>query len=530
MRYYFLLFTCVPILFLQSCDSFIDNELSEAEKLMTASPDSSLSILERLKDNYSEMSEKEKALFGLLYFQALDKNTKELTPREMIDFSVEYYKNGNQKDRSATAYLYKSRMYKNRRDYTGAIQNLLRAADLAAAGNNSSLLGKIYFDLGHVSGYQEEINKALEYYEKAITHFEKTEETDNISKVYLMIGLIYQSEEDYDTAIEYETKALTMTSDSVVMGDVYNDLGTYHLQNDRFDSAVYYARKSLHYPYFDTNLGTRYYNLANVYFFSDENDSAVFYVNKALEGPIDIYFVNECYRMLTNIAFETGDKDDIAFYLKKYHESKDSIDLLERQPNIHVLEQLHASDTETVKIKDHRSKLVVAAVIIAIICCVVFAVLHKKGKRKQMQADSYKEELEKKHELFLLDLADELEQTKAKYADRRKKSNFEEREQIDKIVFNEVLHFDDEKVFTDKMNKVLNQLPDKLRSDYPDINYKEILWCCLFMLQLSTTEIALIMGYTQSSQYKFKQRLCKKLNFDSSKDLEQMLHEKINIS
>ena len=137
--------------------------------------------------------------------------------------------------------------------------------------------------------------------------------------------------------------------------------------------------------------------------------------------------------------------------------------------------------------------------------------------------------LDKKHELLLQNFLNEWKQIKIKYSTVRKKANFAEREQIDKKVYNEVFCFENEAIFTDKMNKALNHLPDKLKTDYPNITHKEIIWCCLFMLQIPTTDISLILDYKQSSLYKFKQRLGKKLGFSSLKDFEQMLQDKTDI-
>ncbi|MCD8176068.1 MAG: hypothetical protein LUE98_01010 [Tannerellaceae bacterium] len=128
----------------------------------------------------------------------------------------------------------------------------------------------------------------------------------------------------------------------------------------------------------------------------------------------------------------------------------------------------------------------------------------------------------------MLNLADELKHTKEKYALERAKSSFEQRQKIDRIVFDEVLHLQDEKAFITKMNHILNALPDKLKEKFPEITYKEIVFCCLLMLKLSSNEIAFILEYKQTSLYKFKQRLIKKLGFATSKEFEQMLYNKMN--
>lgn len=533
MRHLILTTICIPLFFLSGCGPSIGTELQEAERLMASSPDSSLLILQDMEKKYPEMRDEEKALFGLLYFQALDSKALELSPIEYIDFSIDYYSGNGPKNRLAYCYLYKSRIFRDKREYASAIQNLLNSKRFADPQKDNNLLGKVYFDLGRLSSFQGEYEKTLQHYGEAIEHYEKAGDTASISKIHIVTGWLHMAMENFDDAIQSSQKALEITTDSIIIGDALNDLGNAYFYKDEIDSALFYMQQSIHYPHFKTNESLRLYNLGNVYSYIKEYDSAAKYINKALQLPIDIYIEEECYRVMTRVAIAKDDKEKLTYYISRRTACQDSIRVLEQQPNIKLLEKMHYADIETADVKSQRLLLIFSIISLLLIACLIFLLFNKRNKKKQLSADikanTYRSELEKKQELLLLELADELEQTKAKYAETRKKANFEQREQIDKRIYNEVLHIDDEKTFTDKMNKILNHLPEKLRKCYPEITYKEILWCCLFMLDFSTADISLIMDYKQSSQYKFKQRLSKKLNLNNVKELEDMLHEKVNI-
>ncbi len=530
MRYFFFPAILFSTLFLFiACNSSVDEKLQLAEHHITNAPDSSLYILQQIRDDYPEMTDDEKALFGLLFFQSLDKNSKDLSPAEMIDYSIDYYTRSNQKQRLAYSYLYKTHLFKNIRDYKNALENLFKARDYAIAGNDHSLLGKIYFDFAQISGYQEEYGKAQEYYELAEKEFEKARETENRAKTYMSMGWLYLALDDYDSSIKYSRKALNITTDSIIMGDVLNDIGNSYYFKEQFDSALYYIRQSLAYPYFDTNMSSRYYNIANVHSYLNKFDSAKYYVNQAFEYPIDIYFEEECYRVLTKIAIHENNKEDLQEYMAKHQACRDSIKLLEQQPNINILEHIHQTDKDVTVIKQQRLWMMIFIACLILIVSFIFLKLHKRNKQKQIKADIYRTELKNKHELLFRDLLNELEETKAKYAVERKKGTLEQREEIDKKIYNEVLHLDVEKSFINQMNKVLNNLPEKLKQDYPEMTYKEIVWCCLFVLEFPTSDISLILGFKQSTQYKFKQRLSKKLNFQNLKEFDQMLYDKMDI-
>ncbi len=87
----FILIVILSILLLAGCSEQIDQNLKEAGQLINILPDSALHILQRLKPDYQEMPDEDKAMFGILYFQALNKNDLDLSPVEIIDFSIDYY-------------------------------------------------------------------------------------------------------------------------------------------------------------------------------------------------------------------------------------------------------------------------------------------------------------------------------------------------------------------------------------------------------------------------------------------------------
>ncbi|MFA6582246.1 MAG: tetratricopeptide repeat protein, partial [Paludibacter sp.] len=72
-----------------------------AEQVMETAPDSALHLLQRMHIDHS-MSSSDRALYGLLYFQALDKNNLPLKPDSLINFSLNYYQKKNDKQRLAS--------------------------------------------------------------------------------------------------------------------------------------------------------------------------------------------------------------------------------------------------------------------------------------------------------------------------------------------------------------------------------------------------------------------------------------------
>jgi hypothetical protein len=93
-----------------SC-SLLPNELKYAEKILETNPDSALQILQKIQPTTS-MSNADRALYGLLYFEALDRTKSPLKPDSLIDFSLNYYFQNNDKIPLARSYYYKAKTLK----------------------------------------------------------------------------------------------------------------------------------------------------------------------------------------------------------------------------------------------------------------------------------------------------------------------------------------------------------------------------------------------------------------------------------
>src|ERR1035437_3433645 len=152
--YLFCILFCLSLI---GC-SLMPNEIKTAEKIMQTNPDSALHILQHLPPNRA-FSDADRALYGILLFQALDKNDKALQPDSAINFSVNYYQNTNDKQHLAVAYYYKALLYKRAQLFDQATLVYLKSLDLIRNEKNFKLLGKIYSDMGDICSFQKDFNE-----------------------------------------------------------------------------------------------------------------------------------------------------------------------------------------------------------------------------------------------------------------------------------------------------------------------------------------------------------------------------------
>lgn len=518
------LFLPLFFLILLGC-SFSPNEIKLAERIMEISPDSALHILKRIQpDKY--LSNSDRALYGLLLFQALDKNSKPLQPDSVINYSLSYYQDSNDLPRLAICYFYKARIYKDAQRYDDATVLYLKALDCSQDKKDYTLMGKIYADMGDICSVQLDYKESLKKYQLSVDCFKRAGKPIDASYRILEIGRTYRFMKVFKAAHRYYLKALTQTKDSVFCGVALQEIGINYYWAKQYDSAQYYLRKSLRFPYKNTNYAIRCYTLADLYFDIQQYDSAYQYASIALKYPANFFTQRDCYRILANTENMRGNFKQMAYFMTLYQSCTDSVRRIESQTKITVLEDLHQTSESANKTKQY---LIVLGWFLPAIILIAFYVLYrlrKRNKGKERQLEEVEVKLNEKQNLFIDNLIQQLRETRASQAAAYKKATMQQREQMDKELYNTCLHVNDWEVFERLMNKTFNNIINTLESMNSDITRKELTWCCLFLLDIRTQDMALILDAQPASLYKMKSRLTQKLNLKSTKELDLLLTAK----
>jgi len=512
----------ISCIFMYSC-SLMPNEIKTAERIMESDPDSALHILQHIHTDKLMMSSSDRALYGLLLFQALEKNSKPLKPDSVINFSVNYYQGTNDKMHLARSYYFKAKIYKQSQRFEDATLLYLKALDLDQNSKDYILLGKIYSDMGDICTIQKDYNESLKKIQLAIECFNRAGDTIESSYKVIDIGRIYRFLKDYKKAQSYYKLALSQTNDSLLQGSAYQEMGTNYYWAKKYDSAQYFLHKSLKFQYKGTNYAIRCYNLADLFFDIKQYDSASHYALLALKYPTTYFNQRDCYRILANTEYIRGDLKQIAFYMTKYQDSSDSVRKIETQTKSSVLEDLHQTNGAFSKSKHFL--LILGCIIPLIILLSLFIVyrLRKRNKGKEEQLEQAEEKLIKKQSLLRDRLIQKIEENKAIQLPAYKKVPLSQRDLMDKEIYNACLHVNDWDAFKKLMNQTFNNLIETLETKYTDINRKEMMWCCLFLLNVPTPDLSLVLDSQPGSLYKLKQRLTQKMNLASTKDLDQLL-------
>ena len=150
--------------------------------------------------------------------------------------------------------------------------------------------------------------------------------------------------------------------------------------------------------------------------------------------------------------------------------------------------------------------------------------MRSRNQTKETELSKAKETISEKQIILRDNLIRKIEETKTEKASLMKGLSIKEKEAILLEIYNRCLQLENWNKFSKLMNQTFNNLIQNIEKGYPEINQKEIVWICLFLLNITLADVALILDCQIGSLYKLKQRLAQKMNLSSTKELELALH------
>ncbi len=507
--------------------SYSSRNLQHIEKIMERAPDSALYLLRQTHPKELKTTS-DQALYGILLFQALDKNFLPLQPDSLIDFSIHYYERKNDRLHLATACFYKARMLKYDTNYEEATLLYLKALEHSQRLTNYLLLGKIYSDMGEICSLQHQYRAAQQKYQLSAEYFTKANKKKYALYALLDVGRMYQYVNRHDSAHSCYCKALSLVSDSLDKGACLQEIALNYYSSKQYDSALFYLHEIISFPYLGNNRAIRYYKLGAVLLDMKQYDSAHYYASNALKQHSDIYTRRECYRILADIESLKGHKQQTNIYIRNYVACVDSIQKIESQTKAPVLESLQQVRKEAGKTTCYLFILLLILPLLAVLV-VIFIIRLCKGHKRERGVLLNKQVLTQNeiYKMHIKILHRRIEEMKVQQSQKRRVILSSERDLMTHSLYNELLHLDDWDTFSQDINSFLGNFITRLEEEYPTITRKEIIWCCLSLLQISHADILTLIEYKQTSYSKFKQRLAKKMNLNDAAELARFLEQKV---
>lgn len=151
--------------------------------------------------------------------------------------AINHYDHLSKDNNKAKAYFYLGRFYQNNNDYAKAINSYLIAEK--ATSDHDTLLTLIYDNLGTCYKNQDFYDKALEVYKDAY-YIYKQYNSKNILYPLRGMASIYAIQEQFEKALKYYQTALTIassTNDSTWQSILFCDISRIYDNKNLYEAA-----------------------------------------------------------------------------------------------------------------------------------------------------------------------------------------------------------------------------------------------------------------------------------------------------
>ncbi|WP_291529400.1 tetratricopeptide repeat protein [Bacteroides sp. UBA939] len=524
--------------------------LVQADSLMQTLADSALHILESIDPQRLETPGNH-AYYALLLTQARDKNYVVQTDDSLIRMAVQYYDSIKDASMQAKAYFYLGCIYRDANQSGEAVKEYLTALPFAEKTRNAKLAGQIYHNAGYLYFIQNLMTEADSIFQLSEKTFIQLNDTTFWAEALSYQGQISieKGEKYYPKAEQKLVEALKMTTVPKyrrIHSNVTASLSSLYSRMGEKEKCIQYAKLNISLLKDSARLHRAYLLLGDAYFKSKLYDSATIYINKSLSSPR--YRIKTiAYARLAEIAKKQGDIKKSLDLTEKYTLYKDSIHLTQQSNNIINAEKEVEKQQYTDTLKQQHNKqsiLIIVSIfltgIIGIICILLRRYKSKtrdledhQSHLKQELAQLNDEIAEKEKSAILLQeqiewhqanekerkrLQQELEATNkerdalAKQQDALAKEAleyFRVYKKIEKILDSyekydeseEQLNEEDWKTLIAATNSRWDNIIMRISSQY-NLSETEIQLCCMALANLSTTDIAYLIGCSKHTIYR----------------------------
>ena len=539
-NYLTILITTLCIFFNACHNSNTAPQLQLADSLIDKRADSALCILEKL--SIEEISNKSaKAMYALLLTEALDKNFKSHRNDSLILIAVDYYKDNSNNKLKTKAYYYLGRVYQDNKDYVKATEAYLTA--LKTASPNQAPILQIYNNLALCYESQEFYLPAIKTYKESYATAEKMQDKYGILHATRGLGNVYAIQDEEEKALSYYQKALSIAQsikdslwENAIFCDiakVYDDQGLYIEAKKQIDLALRYAPSNI-------NLSPTYFWKGSILYNLEETDSAIHYLSRA-STKANIYTKASIYQTLYEINKENKNYEQAILYNDTALTCYDSIQKIIHHTEINNLIKKHSIDIykEQIKKQSQQTKVIFIIGGLVTMFLFIYTVMYISNRNKkthihwqQLLMKNQTEKATLKEEIRALSHANEINEHR--YADilnQRIKlwhqslqicvRLFKTTTSYKKIQSIETSKNKKEKEITQEelsliyqeINEAFIEAMQELLEQYPSLTQDDLSYCILNYLQLSNNTIKVCMkAGSQSALTQRKYRIKKQLS------------------
>lgn len=222
--------------------------LSQADSLMQTHPDSALTLLHAI-EHPTRMNSADRAEYALLFTQANHKNYVVQTRDSLIQVAVDYYADGDDKEREAKAYYYLGCVQEEMNDQVAAVEAYLKALEVKPKESGDvELLTMIYERLGSCYQRQGFYDKAMDMFRASYRVNLKHNKKEDIIYSLQGISSVHMYQERWDSAAYYCNRRIEvarMLGDSTWVSIAFNNMAHICVNQKNYEKARLCVLKSI---------------------------------------------------------------------------------------------------------------------------------------------------------------------------------------------------------------------------------------------------------------------------------------------
>ena len=456
--------------------------------------------------------------------------------------------------------------------YAQAINYLLQAQKIFRDADDAARLARNHNELGTVYYYNEQVERALSQFNEALTFYRQRNNLEGLAQTYANIGHIYEKRHNPKQAYQYQKLALMNSqsaNDTTSLTKIYENLGSIFEDEARYDSAYYYYQRALalaQQTHDEIGQIEIINNLGDIFRKTGRYQQGLKLSREALQRARqkgELYQLSAALRDMAKTYRLLNQPDSAYDYLERSRDLVDAIYAADNNRQITLLQTLYdveRKDSEIAQLNAQKRIdfiAIIAASVVLVLIGILGAVIISRQrlkirneqainqrnqqifqtqnelmqvalKNKQLEEANLKGQLELKgkelttHTLQIIQKNQVLEEVKEDLAAILKDDKRDQKKQLRQLVQKISLSFSQDKYWSD-FRTIFDQVHpyffNQLTQHFPDLTATDLRLIALLKMNISSADIATLLGISSDSLRVARYRLRKKMGLTEGESL-----------
>ena len=516
----------------------------EAERLMVNYPDSAYKILISLP-NPENLSKQDYAAWCLQFTQAQLKMQLPIESDSIITYAVNYYKHSNLTTEKGLSLYLEGCVYRLHGKYKESMLDFKLAGDVLKETTEYNQYGLVNFNIGYLYFQDDLFNESLKYFNKSLLLFKKSNNKKYQAFTYRAIA------DSYHQLDNSFAKILFNLDKSISLAKVAGDSINYYTNISRKGEILYnrdynnskrlLLRSYNALPYKRIEIASF---LSYVYVKLNQLDSSRYYYNianneKATSNKTLLYLTGAYQAKYMN------DYSRAFSYFEKVYSLQDSISRKNITDQLSRIDKQYDFSKEELKSEELRIKVrnnviwITILIIAVLIACIVILLILRSRKRRQVEHDTEKQQLEfeiktrkmendQKREKLLIGLQNKIENTlrlenlKIRFNEKSKMNDF-----VEEMTKQSIISDKERDYYIDEVDNLYDGKIKKLLMLYPDSTKFDLIVIALICLSIDISDSCTLLNMSLNTMYVRRKRIKKHLKLPTEVDMENWVYHNV---